>query len=99
MITLSDEVKSYYSHIRQLDDGDWVGITKLAFTYAVCCGITEINPFTYRWCFESLEEAEFFFNTMKDFDEVPTKIDTLKGHRYLDAPRLVLYDQLGYPRW
>ena len=85
---------------RQLADGDWAGIVRLAFTWSVCMGITPSMPFTYRWCFEDKAEAEFFLATAQDVDEIPVRKTSLKGHRY--TSREPLYrekDRLGFDKW
>lgn len=85
--------------VRKLADGEWIMLYPLMFTLSVCCGVGKINQFKYRWCFENPEEAIYFFNTCENFDDIPTKRESLKGHRYLKTPRLVEYDELGYPKW
>lgn len=84
---------------RRLETGEWIGMLRLAFTMSVCMDITRDTPFAYRWCFQDPSEALYFFENAKEFDEIPTKIASLKGHRYKRAPLLVLHDELGFPRW
>ena len=84
---------------RQLPDGTWCGLYPLAFTLSVCMDITEHSPYGYRWCFEDSEEAKLFFSNAKTFDEVPEKRESLKGHRYGRAARLLSTDQLGLRKW
>ncbi|AQT28746.1 hypothetical protein YOLOSWAG_274 [Erwinia phage vB_EamM_Yoloswag] len=88
--------------VRKLEDGEWIGIYRLAYTWSVCCGIGEVTSFKYRWCFENREEAEYMFANCVDFDDEPD-VDhrhTLVGHRYGSrGPRLVMLDQHGFPRW
>jgi len=90
---------SHYIMPRKLDDGSWVAITKLAYTWAVCVDMDEVTAYRYRWCFKDFGEAIYFLSTMVDFDEVPTHRKSLKGHRYSGEPLLVEYCERGYPRW
>ena len=46
----------------------------------------EVTAFRYRWCFEDSKEALYLLQTMTDVDEVPTKRNGLKGHRYFGRP-------------
>lgn len=84
---------------RRLDDGEWVAMLPLMFTMSVCCGIGEHHTYRYRWCFGDREEAELFLAELVDFDDIPTKKDSLKGHRYLTTPRYMETDQLGINKW
>lgn len=84
---------------KKLDSGDWIGIIRLAFTYAVCCGIEKDIAFKYRWCFEGVDEAIHFFENCKEFDEIPKKRNSLKGHRYINSPLLMMFDERGFPKW
>lgn len=84
---------------RQLQDGTWCGLYPLAYTLSVCMDITEHSPYSYRWCFENVEEAKEFFSTAKAFDEVPEKRKSLKGHRYGRTSRLLSTDHLGIRKW
>lgn len=86
--------------VRKLESGEWIGILKLIFTTSVCMDIDYITPYVYRWCFEDKEEAELFFETAKEYDEIPIKRESLKGHRYnKDNPLLIEYDSLGFKKW
>lgn len=84
---------------RKLDDGEWILLHQLAYTLSVCCGVGKSIVFKYRWCFKDPSEAIEFFKTCENFDDIPKKRDSLKGHRYLDKPLLVEHDELGYPKW
>lgn len=84
---------------RRLEDGEWVAMLPLMFTMSVCCGIGEHHTYRYRWCFGDREEAELFLAELVDFDDIPTKKDSLKGHRYLTTPRYMETDQLGINKW
>mgnify|MGYP006961050029 CR=1 FL=1 len=104
---MSDEqVETYlieecdFIKVRKLESGEWIGILKLMFTTSVCMDIDYMTPYVYRWCFENKEEAEFFFENAKEYDEVPVKRESLKGHRYnRDEPLLVEYDEHGFKKW
>lgn len=89
-----------YTHHRKLEDGSWVAIQRLMFTWSVCCDITPTSPYAYRWCFQDLEEAEYFITTIKEFDEVPVRKESLRGHRFHDGQaRYVKFDELGFKMW
>lgn len=88
-----------FSRVRKLEDGSFVGCMKLAFTMSVCCDITPTTPYAYRWCFKDPEEAFYFCDNIKEFDEIPERRQTLQGHRYTKESRLAATDQLGIKRW
>ncbi|HGV4939764.1 TPA: hypothetical protein ACNHBH_002515 [Klebsiella pneumoniae] len=88
-----------FLRVRQLADDSWIGVLKLAFTTSVCMDIDEVSPFRYRWCFSDPSEAHHFFETAVDYDEVPTKRDSLKGHRYRGEPLLREKDEFGFNKW
>ncbi|HBM2881016.1 TPA: hypothetical protein LVL09_004838 [Klebsiella oxytoca] len=88
-----------FSKVRQLEDGTWVGVLKLAYTTSVCVDIEEISPFRYRWCFENPAEADYFFETVKDYREIPARRESLRGHRYRDEPLLREKDEFGFDKW
>ncbi len=90
---------NHYIMPRILDDGSWVAISKLAYTWAVCVDMDAVTAYRYRWCFADFSEALYFLNTMTDFDEVPTRRESLKGHRYSGEPLLVEHWPNGEPRW
>lgn len=77
-----------FAHYRQLPTGEWVGVTKLLFTWSVCADVTPEQPFTYRWCFEKHTDAMHFYENMEEYDEIPERIDSLKGHRFTRKPLL-----------
>lgn len=87
------------SHFRKLDDGEWILLHQLMYTLSVCCGVGKVGMYKYRWCFENPAEAIEFFHACKNYDDIPEKRESLRGHRYLDKPRIVEYDESGYPRW
>ena len=91
--------KNRFEMFRQLETGEWIGLLRLAFTMSVCMDISPDTPYSYRWCFQDANEALYFYENAKEFDEVPTRIDSLKGHRYKREPLMVLYDKLGFARW
>lgn len=88
-----------FMKVRQLADGSWIGVMRLMFTYSVCMDIDEVTPFRYRWCFQDKAEADYFFETAVDFDEVPTRRVSLKGHRYRGEPLLREKDEHGFDKW
>lgn len=90
---------NHYLMPRKLDDGSWVAISRLMYTWAVCVDMDEVTAYRYRWCFGDITEALHFLSTIKEFDEVPVRRKSLKGHRYSGDPLLVEYCERGYPRW
>lgn len=88
-----------FTNIRKLADGSWVGIYKLAYTWSVCTDITYGSQYGYRWCFKDYNEALYFVENMQDFDEIPTRRESLKGHRWSDNPRIRITDELGLQKW
>lgn len=90
---------NHYISPRKLDDGSWVALHRLMYTWSVCVDMDEVTAYRYRWCFDDLIEATHFLSTIKDFDEVPVKRKSLKGHRYSGEPLLVEYHADGKPRW
>lgn len=84
---------------RQLESGEWIGLYQLMFTLSVCMDITPLRSFNYRWCFNDRNEAIYFFDNAKEFDEIPTKRTSLRGHRHNSEPLLIEYDELGYAKW
>lgn len=88
-----------FSHMRKLPGGEWCALMRLAYTWSVCMDITPYTAFRYRWCFEDIGEALYFLSTAEDYDEVPTLKETLKGHRYRDAPLYREQDALGFEKW
>lgn len=91
--------QGYNLPYRKLEDGEYIMLVKLAYTMSVCCGVTPLSVFKYRWCFEDESEAFHFFNTCKEFDEVPAQRNSLRGHRYQTSPLLVEYDEFNNPKW
>ncbi|HAT1642304.1 TPA: hypothetical protein I8Y18_003466 [Raoultella ornithinolytica] len=88
-----------FTRVRKIKDGSWIGILPLAFTTSVCMDIEDITPFRYRWCFSDPDEAKYLFDTAKEFDEIPVKRDSLKGHRYRGEPLLREKDEFGFDKW
>lgn len=84
---------------RQLPGGEWIGLYPLAFTMSVCMDITKHQAYAYRWCFEDPAEAIYFYENAKEYDEIPTRRESLKGHRYGRTPKLLEFDELGFARW
>lgn len=88
-----------FTHVRRLEGGEYVGLLQLITTMSVCCDITYDRTFSYRWCFKDPAEASFFLINLTEYDEVPSLRESLVGHRYTTKPRIMLYDELGLPRW
>ena len=85
--------------VRKLEDGSFVGCMKLMHTMSVCIDITPTTPYAYRWCFKDPEEAFYFCDNIKEFDEIPVKRSSLQGHRFALESRLVVTDKHGFKKW
>lgn len=98
-----DVIKHLHSEMfikpRKLADGSWVAISRLTTTWSVCCDITRMTPYAYRWCFLDLAEAEYFLENIQEFDEIPERRSSLTGHRFSRYARLAAFDHLGLKRW
>lgn len=93
-------LENRFTSFRQLPTGEWIGMLRLMFSMSVCMDITPLSPYTYRWCFADAQEATHFFETAKEFDEVPQIRTSLKGHRYGGrSPLLTENDERGFPKW
>ena len=93
-------IKNYYEHPRKLADGSWVALYMLATTWSVCTDITKESPYAYRWCFTDKNEAMYFLDTIEEFDEIPTRTQSLRGHRFDGGfARVIHYDKDGYRKW
>ena len=88
-----------FTEVRQLEDGSWIGIYPLFATWSVCLDVTKDTSYGYRWCFKDPEEAFYFCDNIKEFDEIPEHSTSLQGHRFAREPRLAATDQLGLKRW
>ena len=57
-------------------------------------------PYAYRWCFTDRSEAMYFLDTIEEFDEIPTRTQSLRGHRFdCGFARVIHYDKDGYRKW
>lgn len=89
-----------YMSIKQLEDGEWVALLPMMFSLSVCCGISALTAFKYRWCFKNPDDAKEFYASMVEFDDIPTKTDSLVGHRYSNnAPLLRMKNEQGLDKW
>ncbi len=89
-----------FLRVRQLEDSSWIGVLRLAFTTSVCMDIDEFSPFRLSAGVSLTQQtANHFFETAVDYDEAPTKRDSLKGHRYRGEPLLREKDEFGFDKW
>lgn len=87
-------------HARKLEDGSWCGLMKLLYTLSVCMGISPTDAYCYRWCFEDPAEAVHLYKTATEYDEIPERRESLKGHRHTTGmPLYIEFEQLGLPKW
>lgn len=101
-----EEIASYLAdcnilHPRQLPDGNWIGLLKLMYTLSVCVGVTPVDVFAYRWCFEDVQEAVAFYREAEHLKSVPTSTESLVGHRHNGKGALLMKYHPGteFPRW
>ena len=93
-------IKNCYEHPRKLADGSWVALYMLATTWSVCTDITKESPYAYRWCFTDKNDAMYFLDTIEEFDEIPTRTQSLRGHRFDGGfARVIHYDKDGFRKW
>ena len=90
---------NYHQFPKKLEDGSWCALFKLATTWSVCTDITYHTSYAYRWCFRDKDEALYFLENIKEFDEVPTRRTSLVGHRFDRYARLASWDHEGKKRW
>lgn len=59
-----------YEHVRQLEDGAWVGIKQMIYTTAI---VVDIGPVYYdhRFCFVELGDALREIERMRTIDDDP----------------------------
>lgn len=57
---------------KRLDDGTYVGITQLMFTWGLCIGITQQSAYTKRFCFEDAAECLHEYSKLSDSQQEPT---------------------------
>lgn len=93
--------ESNFHCVRRLPDGEWIGIISLAFSLAVCVGITKMEIMKYRWCFSDSAAARKFYETATHLKEIPDEElqQSLVGHRHTSTALIILYDANGFPRW
>ena len=86
---------------RQLPDGYWIGLYKLQYTLSVCVGITPLECYSYRWCFEDEHEAVRFYCEAEHLKSVPVSTESLVGHRHAGRGALLMKYHPGteHPRW
>lgn len=56
---------------KRLDDGTYVGITKLMFTWGLCIGITTHTAYTKRFCYEDASECLHQYVKLAQVDQEP----------------------------
>ena len=91
--------RNHFKNIRRLEDGSWVGVIRLAYSWAVCSDIMITTIYAYRWCFKTENAAVTFIESMVHFDDIPEDRGMLVGHRYLTEPRVNRIDEYNSPRW
>lgn len=67
-----DDPENRFICWRQLDDGTYVALSRLAFTVGLFIGVGPITPFERRYCFQSLGVALAEYNELKTGQDVPS---------------------------
>lgn len=57
---------------RQLPDGTYIALTRLAFTVGLCIGVQQYTPYTRRYCFSDLTTATAEYQALLTGDDVPS---------------------------
>lgn len=57
---------------RQLDDGTYIALGRLAFTVGLFIGVQPITPYQRRYCYSEPTEAFAEYNLMKTGDDLPS---------------------------
>lgn len=57
---------------RQLDDGTYVALGRLAFTMALYIGVEQYSPYKRRYCFNSAVDAHAEYLWLTTGDDEPT---------------------------
>lgn len=68
---LNDPVNGFWCW-RQLADGTYVGLGRLAFTTGLFIGVGPITPFKRRYCFSTWGDATVEYMMLKTGDDVPS---------------------------
>lgn len=65
----SDEMT--FRGAKRLEDGTYVGILRLAFTWAICIGTDAWTPAKRRYCFEQLSDCLSEYAKITTGEDVP----------------------------
>lgn len=68
---LLEESGGSYLRYRVLDDGSLAILCRLAFTKAIMVGVTDIDPYERRYCFEDFALAEAEFEALTHKGHIP----------------------------
>lgn len=63
-------LKEGYLQADPMPDGNWKGITKLAYTTAICLGIDAVG-LTYRFCFEDPVLCLIEYQKLNNINDIP----------------------------
>lgn len=79
--------------IRRLSDGHIICVARLAFTFALHLGVNKQDPYLYRFCFPSLQDAMKAFEEVESVYDVPTFgwVAARPEKRILLLPELIQY--------
>lgn len=61
-----------YIGAKKLPDGTYAGVIKLAFTEAICLGVTRDCAAEKRYCYDQLGNLLIAFHQLKSFNDEPT---------------------------
>lgn len=61
-----------YIGAKKLPDGTYAGVMKLAFTDAICLGVTPTDPAQKRYCYSSFADMLVAFHKLTSYSDEPT---------------------------
>jgi len=63
---------NHFMDWRQLDDGTYIALGRLAFTVGLFIGVGPLTPYKRRYCFKDLATASHEYLAMKTGQDVPS---------------------------
>lgn len=69
-----------YTGVRQLPDGRWVGVIRMAYTVGLCVGLNDAG-YEYRYCYQRYADAVCAAEQWDGQGDPPGPWIKLKGHR------------------
>jgi hypothetical protein len=66
------ENENGYLFVRKLDDGTWVGLTRMIYTWGLCVGLSQGDGYERRYCYEDQLLAINEIQRMKSSEDIPS---------------------------